>query len=59
MLHNICKERNFPVPNEEEGNDGEHAEGGNSEPLMPQPPAAGRPREGLLYRDEFVNLHFK
>ncbi|KAK3892093.1 hypothetical protein Pcinc_004060 [Petrolisthes cinctipes] len=25
----------------------------------PQPPAAQRPREGLLYRDEFADLHFR
>lgn len=61
MLHNICKERNIQIP---AGEDLNIDEDDDPQPLQPQPepqpqPAAGRAREGLQYRDEFVTLHFK
>ncbi|KAK4321312.1 hypothetical protein Pmani_007888 [Petrolisthes manimaculis] len=52
MLHNICKDRNIGIPAGEDHNNGE--EDDDQQPLEPPP----RPREGLLYRDQFVNLHF-
>ncbi|KAK3896277.1 hypothetical protein Pcinc_000021 [Petrolisthes cinctipes] len=58
MLHNICKDRKIHIPVGEDHDNGE--EDDNQQPLEPPPqPAAERPREGLQYRDEFVNLHFK
>lgn len=60
MLHNICKDRNLPVPADEEEDHGEDDGGGaNHESPMPQPHLAGCAHEGLLCRDEYVNLHFK
>ncbi|KAK3873579.1 hypothetical protein Pcinc_021422 [Petrolisthes cinctipes] len=57
MLHNICKDRNIGIPAGEDYNNGE--EDDDQQPLEPPPqPAAARPREGLLYRDQFVNVHF-
>ncbi|KAK3874265.1 hypothetical protein Pcinc_020789 [Petrolisthes cinctipes] len=56
MLHNICKDRNIYIPAAED----DEEEVDDPLPLQPpQPPAAQRPREGLLYRDEFADLHFR
>ena len=55
MLHNICKNRNIDIPEEEQ-----HLaafDGGNEVGLPVQEPQ--RRREGLLYRDAFAELHFK
>ncbi|XP_050700193.1 putative nuclease HARBI1 [Eriocheir sinensis] len=56
ILHNICKDRRLPVP--EEGEDEGDGAVFHEDPPVPLPPVPGRVREGLLYRDEFVNLHF-
>ncbi|XP_045108001.1 putative nuclease HARBI1 [Portunus trituberculatus] len=56
LLHNICKARNIILPEEEE-----HlaaAEDGGSEERPPAQKVQSR-HEGILYRDEFVVLHFK
>lgn len=55
MLHNICKDRNIEIP---AGEDLNIVDDDNQQPLEPQP-AAERPRDGLQYRDEFVNRYFK
>lgn len=57
MLHNICKQRNLHIPDGEDLNIVEEADQQPLEP--PLQPDAGRPREGLQYRDQFVALHFK
>lgn len=58
MLHNICKEGNTAIPAGEDL--AAIAEDADQQPLEPQPqPAAGLPRESLLYRDQFVARHFK
>lgn len=59
MLHNICKDRNLQIP---DGDDLDLVEDDQQALAEPQPqpqPAAGRPREGLQYRDQFAALHFK
>ncbi|MPC29785.1 hypothetical protein E2C01_023035 [Portunus trituberculatus] len=56
LLHNICKDRNIPEP-DAEGDIGEGIDG-DPDPPAPQPPVGARPLEGLLYRDEYVNLYF-
>ncbi|KAK3849766.1 hypothetical protein Pcinc_003442 [Petrolisthes cinctipes] len=64
MLHNICKDRNIRIPAPEDIDEPAEdiEEDYDNAPLAvqqpPLPPVAPRPREGLLYRDEFVNLHF-
>ena len=46
LLHNICKDRNIPLPEEV--------------PAFPYVPVVPRrrPGDGGRYRDEFCNLHF-
>lgn len=60
ILHNICKDRGLPIPEEGEDDiEGDGAAGPNNNPPVPLPPVPGRAREGLRYRDNFVNLYFK
>lgn len=56
MLHNICKDRNIPIPpdvvlpeNDDVAIDQDHE-------VPPIP--AGRPNAGRIYRDQFCNLYF-
>ena len=59
MLHNICKDRNIPPPAVNE-DDGDNLPADVQEPLAEQhQPAGGRRRPGIIYRDAFVNRHFK
>ncbi|KAK4329427.1 hypothetical protein Pmani_000185 [Petrolisthes manimaculis] len=55
-VHNICKDRNIGIPAGEDHNNGEEDDA--QQPLEPPLQPAAWPREGILYRDQFVNLHF-
>lgn len=52
-LHNLCKERNLELPDE---HDDEPME---DNPIQPLQPVHGQIRNGLLFRDNFVDLHFR
>ena len=52
VLHNLCKERNLELPDEQ----GIGLEDQPDEPNHIQPI---QPAQGLLYRDNFTNLHFR
>lgn len=56
MLHNICKDRNLGV-NEDDGEDDEVAEGQHPQQAQPNDPR--RANEGLRYRDAYVDLNYK
>lgn len=55
-LFNLCKERNLPLPMEDDHghNDDEHDEMNQVQPLPP-----GQIQGGLLFRDHIANLHFR
>lgn len=53
-LHNLCKERNLELPEEEDVRDDQPDE---VIPIQARPP--GRFQNGLRFRDHFVNLHFQ
>ena len=55
MLHNICKDRHISLPEEED------LEGGEEAPpvVQVQPAARQQQRDGLRYRDAYVDLNFK
>ncbi|XP_045116297.1 uncharacterized protein LOC123507444 [Portunus trituberculatus] len=55
LLHNICKARNIIFPEEEE-HLAAAEDGGNEERLLAQKVQSRH--EVILYRDEFVVLHF-
>lgn len=60
MLHNICKDRNIPIPlDEDQIDDEEVAIHPAQNEAVPPPPPAGQRNAGHLYRDEFCNLNFK
>lgn len=54
-LHNLCKERNIELPAEE--HDGFEDEPVDANPI--QPLQHGYLRNGLLFRDNFVDRHFQ
>ena len=54
-LHNLCKERNLELPDEQ----GIGVEDQPDEPNHIQPIQPAQVRNGLLYRDNFANLHFR
>ena len=51
-LHNLCKERNLELPDEK-------GIGLEDEPDEPNHIQPIQPAQGLLYRDNFTNLHFR
>lgn len=62
MLHNICKERNIPIPFD--GADAAAAAGAANARQAEEVPVvlplpAGHRNLGRMYRDAFCNLHFK
>ena len=61
MLHNICKDRNIPIPLDVDQPDieGDVAIQQPEDMQVVPPHPAGQRNEGRLYRDEFCNLHFK
>lgn len=63
MLHNICKERDIPLLDEDQPM-GAVAEAAvplqqNDAAQEPANAAGGHRNEGRAYRDAFCNLHFK
>ncbi|XP_045105501.1 uncharacterized protein LOC123501019 [Portunus trituberculatus] len=56
MLHNICKDRNIPIPIDAGHPDFEEQQHDIVQEVPPLPAARRNP--GRLYRDEFCNLHF-
>ncbi|XP_050707771.1 putative nuclease HARBI1 isoform X3 [Eriocheir sinensis] len=61
MLHNICKDRNIPIPLDAAQPNAEEVDLAMAQPEGVQvvpPLPAGQRNEGRLYRDEFCNLHF-
>lgn len=59
ILHNICKDRNIPLPPDDADDDLEDAAGANEN--VPANPNAAAPdgRNGHRFRDYIANLHFK
>ena len=59
MLHNICKDRNIPIP--VRGAQQFVEEDDIAHPVVQAVPPlpAGRRNAGRQYRDDFCNLHFK
>ena len=54
-LHNLCKERNLELPDEQGiGLEDQPDEQNHIQPIQP-----AQVRNGLLYRDNFANLHFR
>ena len=49
ILHNLCKRRNIPQPDDDDDDDGDQHDNefGRVEP------------SGLAFRDHFVNIHFR
>lgn len=56
-LHNLCKERNLQLPDQEDI--GLQQEEQPEERNLNEHPLPGRAQDGLFYRDRFANLHFQ
>lgn len=59
MLHNICKDRNIPLPPDEDDDDLEGAAGANEDGPANPDVAAPNGRNGQHFRDHIANLYFK
>lgn len=55
LLHNLCKQRNIPQPDDEDEDEDDHDEDGDDHDAE-----FGRVEQnGLAFRDHFANTHFR
>ena len=59
VLHNICKARNIPVPDDDVEDAMEEAGEANQGAQLHLDPAIPAARNGHPFRDYIANLHFK
>jgi hypothetical protein len=57
VLHNICKARNIPLPNDDEDDDGGNADGDDDDD-HPDLVLPGQAVMGVRYREQFAITNF-